>query len=297
MYIHVYAMFSVLVCINWNLYYSRCVLTLYDLLYLPSLSLSLSLSPQDEEGLDAKLCTFTQTQREFANQHWYHCHTCKLVKGSGVCSICAKVCHKGHDLTYAKYGSFFCDCGAKEDGSCKALVKRTSGGEGSGSPLSPQRGEKGFFLTKKGRKKHSKKKKREEGAKGDGKSKSLGRTSTHLYGRRSSFPSLPILKLVQQIENYKVELRQYLDQSGVASHTLGLLHSALPPVIRSMDSAASLGCNQARKTIVDLHQQDKEIDYTDSLMVSWLGIHLYMCLIDDLYQLHLSPLSDVVCCA
>lgn len=147
-------------------------------------------------------------------------------------------------------------------------MKRTSAGDGSsGSPLSPQRGEKGFFSTKKGRKKHSKKKKSSEGEKGDGKSKS-GRTSTHLYGRRSSFPSLPILKLVQQIESYKVELRQYLDQSSLASHTLGLLHSALPPVIRSVDNAASLGCNQARKIIVDLHQQDKEIGYTDSLMVS-----------------------------
>ena len=240
-------------------------------------------TPQDEEGLDAKLCTFTQTQREFANQHWYHCHTCKLVKGSGVCSICAKVCHKGHDLTYAKYGSFFCDCGAKEDGSCKALVKRTPAGDGSsGSPLSPQRGEKGFFsATKKGgRKKHSKKKKRSsEGEKGDGKSKS-GRTSTHLYGRRASFPSLLVLKLVQQIENYKVELRQYLDQSGLALHTLGLLHSALPPVIKSVDDAASLGCNQARKIIVDLHQQDKEIEYTDSLMVRF--IHM-----TTLYHTHL----------
>ena len=49
----------------------------------------------------------------------YHCHTCKMVDGVGVCTVCAKVCHKDHDLTYAKFGSFFCDCGAKEDGSCK----------------------------------------------------------------------------------------------------------------------------------------------------------------------------------
>ena len=41
-----------------------------------------------------------------------------MVDGVGVCTICAKVCHKDHDITYAKYGSFFCDCGAKEDGSC-----------------------------------------------------------------------------------------------------------------------------------------------------------------------------------
>jgi len=38
--------------------------------------------------------------------------------GVGVCTVCAKVCHKDHDISYAKYGSFFCDCGAKEDGSC-----------------------------------------------------------------------------------------------------------------------------------------------------------------------------------
>ena len=152
-------------------------------------------------------------------------------------------------------------------------MKRTPVGNGgsSGSPLSPQRGEKGFFSTKKGQKKHSKKKKSGDGGgKGYGKSKSSARTSTHLYGRRSSFPSLPILKLVQQIENYKVELRQYINQSGLASHVLGLLHSALPPVIKSMDNAASLGCNQARKTVIDLHQHDKEIGYTDSLMVSKL---------------------------
>lgn len=52
------------------------------------------------------------------NQHWYHCHTCKMNDGVGVCTVCAKVCHKDHDITYAKFGSFFCDCGAKEDGSC-----------------------------------------------------------------------------------------------------------------------------------------------------------------------------------
>ena len=49
---------------------------------------------QDEESLNSKLCTFTVTQKEFMNQHWYHCHTCKLVDGVGMCSICAKVCHK-----------------------------------------------------------------------------------------------------------------------------------------------------------------------------------------------------------
>lgn len=78
----------------------------------------------DEDSLCNKLCTFTITQKEFMNQHWYHCHTCKMLDGVGVCSICARVCHKSHDLSYAKFGNFFCDCGAKEDATCQALVKR-----------------------------------------------------------------------------------------------------------------------------------------------------------------------------
>ena len=87
----------------------------------------------DDEGsnLDNRLCTFTQTQKEFMNQHWYHCHTCRMVEGVGVCAICAKVCHAGHDVTYSKHGSFFCDCGAKEDNSCISMTKRTPGSVGN----------------------------------------------------------------------------------------------------------------------------------------------------------------------
>ena len=66
----------------------------------------------------------------------YHCHTCKLVDGTRVCTVCAKVCHKGHELSYSKCGSFFCDCGAKEDGSCQALVRRGPGAAGAGAAAS-----------------------------------------------------------------------------------------------------------------------------------------------------------------
>ena len=34
----------------------------------------------------------------------YHCYTCNMVDGIGVCSICVKVCHKDHDVSYAKNG-------------------------------------------------------------------------------------------------------------------------------------------------------------------------------------------------
>lgn len=80
------------------------------------------LSEQDEDSMCNKLCTFTLTQKEFMHQHWYHCHTCRMVDGVGVCTVCARVCHRGHDVTYSKYGAFFCDCGAKEDGSCQVGV-------------------------------------------------------------------------------------------------------------------------------------------------------------------------------
>ena len=87
---------------------------------------SVQIYDEDEYDLNAKLCTYTVTKKEFKNQHWYYCRTCKMVDRIGVCTICAKVCHKDHDISYAKYGSFFCDCGAKEDGSCLALTKRTA---------------------------------------------------------------------------------------------------------------------------------------------------------------------------
>uniref|UniRef100_A0A182RFY8 UBR-type domain-containing protein n=1 Tax=Anopheles funestus TaxID=62324 RepID=A0A182RFY8_ANOFN len=89
----------------------------------------------DEDSLGNKLCTFSITQKDFMNQHWYYCHTCKMVDGVGVCSVCARVCHKNHDISYAKYGNFFCDCGAKEDGSCQALSRRSNSGHGEESIL------------------------------------------------------------------------------------------------------------------------------------------------------------------
>ena len=108
----------------------------------------------DDDSLCNKLCTYTQTQKEFMNQHWYHCHTCKMVDGIGVCSVCAKVCHAECDITYSKYGAFFCDCGAKEDGSCKAMVKRApqliaapsqeSGGILAGQPQGQRRSSSGY---------------------------------------------------------------------------------------------------------------------------------------------------------
>ena len=103
---------------NSELWTTRCLICLVPVRAEPPLTAA-GLCRQDEDSLNNKLCTFTTTQKEYVPQHWYHCHTCGMLDSVGVCSVCVRVCHKGHDVTYAKNGSFFCDCGAKEDNSCQ----------------------------------------------------------------------------------------------------------------------------------------------------------------------------------
>jgi len=86
--------------------------------------------------LREKKCTFTATGRNFYKQKWYHCKTCNLERGVGVCESCKDMCHKGHQVEESQKSpsGFFCDCGAGVNplGSCKCLkesVKRKRDGE------------------------------------------------------------------------------------------------------------------------------------------------------------------------
>eukprot|EP00761_Pharyngomonas_kirbyi_P003756 gb/GECH01003760.1/.p1 GENE.gb/GECH01003760.1/~~gb/GECH01003760.1/.p1 ORF type:complete len:3504 (+),score=578.80 gb/GECH01003760.1/:1-10512(+) len=75
-------------------------------------------------GQEIKLnrCTFTFTSKNYAQQHWYHCNTCKIVQEEGICEVCADTCHRGHSLSYAGYTNFYCDCGNPETKhKCKCL--------------------------------------------------------------------------------------------------------------------------------------------------------------------------------
>ena len=58
-------------------------------------------------------CTFASTSGAFVEQHWYNCATCGLVGDKGACAACIRTCHAGHDISYARKSSFFCDCGAR----------------------------------------------------------------------------------------------------------------------------------------------------------------------------------------
>ena len=91
---------------------------------------------EEERRLASKVCSYTKTSNTFSEQHWYHCWTCGLTLQEGCCAVCAKVCHKGHDITYSRFSRFFCDCGAgKHPGhSCQALHPRDPNAVCGGCP-------------------------------------------------------------------------------------------------------------------------------------------------------------------
>ncbi|XP_031787712.1 protein purity of essence isoform X2 [Nasonia vitripennis] len=214
----------------------------------------------DEDSLCNKLCTFTITQKEFMNQHWYHCHTCNMVDGVGVCSVCARVCHRGHDVTYAKYGNFFCDCGAKEDASCQALTKR-----------SPQSSE---HPTNNGASYHA----------------SSGTADNHMMltsslRRRASSPvhfnekhertskdKQKQLALAKQLEGSKEWVLSKLWGSGLVSSLVRLTRALIPAVEMSCEKFSPVGCHsRAQAALSQLHYVEKKFEHTDQLMLPTLG--------------------------
>jgi len=88
-----------------------------------------------DKGVDplySKVCSYYRMKGEFADQHWYNCFTCDLKWEEGCCSACSRICHDGHDVAYASFSNFLCDCGGDTDTS-------TEGGGGlkcqcSGNP-------------------------------------------------------------------------------------------------------------------------------------------------------------------
>ncbi|KAK7340712.1 hypothetical protein VNO77_21422 [Canavalia gladiata] len=108
----------------------------------------LSIDKDDEEdanserALASKVCTFTSSGSNFMEQHWYFCYTCDLTVSKGCCSVCAKVCHRGHRVVYSRSSRFFCDCGAGgvRGSSCQCLKPRKFTGDSS----APVRGSNTF---------------------------------------------------------------------------------------------------------------------------------------------------------
>ncbi|KAF5725427.1 auxin transport protein BIG isoform X1 [Tripterygium wilfordii] len=95
-----------------------------------------------ERTLASKVCTFTSSGSNFMEQHWYFCYTCDLTVSKGCCSVCAKVCHRGHRVVYSRLSRFFCDCGAGgvRGSNCQCLKPRKF----SGSDNAPVRSANNF---------------------------------------------------------------------------------------------------------------------------------------------------------
>ncbi|XP_055254807.1 E3 ubiquitin-protein ligase UBR4 [Moschus berezovskii] len=211
----------------------------------------------DEDSLCNKLCTFTITQKEFMNQHWYHCHTCKMVDGVGVCTVCAKVCHKDHEISYAKYGSFFCDCGAKEDGSCLALVKRTPS-----SGMSSTMKESAFQSEPR----VSESLVRHTSTSPADKAKvtiSDGKVADEEKPKKSS--------LCRTVEGCREELQNQANFS-FAPLVLDMLSFLMDAIQTNFQQASAVGSSsRAQQALRELHTVDKAVEMTDQLMVPTLG--------------------------
>ncbi|XP_013777424.1 E3 ubiquitin-protein ligase UBR4-like isoform X2 [Limulus polyphemus] len=225
----------------------------------------------DEDSICNKLCTFTMTQKEFMNQHWYHCHTCKMIDGVGVCTVCAKVCHKDHDVTYAKFGSFFCDCGAKEDGTCQALVKRSAlPGPESGTSASVT---SAFPFSSETILPSSLRRRQSSPTPG---SSNLDRGGSSLNGGdgKKSFDEALKHKqaLAKLLESFRDALISHMGSTGLPGIILSLLQYLLPAVVKSCQRNSPIGSStRAMRALHELHTQDKALEHTDQLMVQTLG--------------------------
>ncbi|KAL7580234.1 hypothetical protein ACA910_012974 [Epithemia clementina (nom. ined.)] len=85
---------------------------LHFCLYTPSLEKTVGERNADPFTCLSTSCSYA-LKEGFYEQHWYNCKTCGLTDEKGCCSLCALVCHQGHDVSYARFSSFFCDCGAQ----------------------------------------------------------------------------------------------------------------------------------------------------------------------------------------
>jgi len=198
----------------------------------------------DDESLCNKLCTFTSTHKQFINQHWYHCHTCNMSDTAGVCTICAKVCHKDHDVSYAKFGAFFCDCAGRENSSCIALVKRTTAttsGELNYESISNSMRSKYNVRVRK-------------------LCSSKSSSDSHLLtGSLEAARINPFEKIANQLEPHKSELLAIISNSDCCSIIQSILSSLIPAYVSFAHSVSQIGrIRRAEAALKEFHNSRKD---------------------------------------
>lgn len=206
-----------------------------------------ALEDSDEDSLGSKLCTFSITQKEFMNQHWYHCHTCKMVDGAGVCSVCAKVCHKNHDISYAKYGNFFCDCGAKEDGSCQALSRRAHHRDASNANTEADQ-----MIQNSLRRRVS--------------------SPTPLHNSMKDMNNASqIYHLAKTIEGSKDQLNDPEKWKSVVNFILEFIDHLMPAIKENCAKYSSVGCHARAKSAIERLHKPRKIFSFEEIMVPAMG--------------------------
>lgn len=173
-----------------------------------------------------------------------------------------QVCHKEHDVTYAKYGSFFCDCGAKDDGSCQAITRRNpdsgaleSGGHGAAARDYGHE----VALPSSLRRRNS--------------SSSADRGQHHAASQeKPDAGHSRHLVLAKQLEARKADIFGLLRQMNVSWTVLSLLQYLTPAIAQSCARNSSIGCSiRARKALQELHGNEMNFETNDQLMVPTLG--------------------------
>lgn len=204
----------------------------------------------DEDGsLCVKLCTYSISNKQFMNQHWYHCHTCKMVDKAGVCSVCARVCHKNHDISYAKYGNFFCDCGAKEDNSCQALTKR----------IFPDQTSAIMGINENSQYNSSTIRRRTLSP--------VSRTQSMSHHDSDRSP-----KYTETIESSRDTLKANEKWKSVIKCLLDFFEYLMPAIQENCAKYSIVGCQlRAKNALERLHQPNKSFSISDSLMNATLG--------------------------
>ena len=57
------------------------------------------------------MCLFTLNGKKRMTMEWYHCRTCRLQDGLGMCKACFEECHPNCDAFYVRIAQgAFCDC-------------------------------------------------------------------------------------------------------------------------------------------------------------------------------------------
>ena len=160
-------------------------------------------------------------------------------------------------MTYAKFGSFFCDCGAKDDGSCQASVRRPPQPDEESKPAEDDRASSSTG--------------------GGGASRAVTyapyRVEMDNADRHTEELTEKRKILTKQLEPYLDELLNAMTSSNLIQNISEILKWLFPMIDHAAAYLSPVGSMQrARKTIQLLHDDVcKSIVASESLMIPTLG--------------------------